>query len=144
MNIMSKQPPFHLAFPVKNLEETISFYRDLLKCKIGRKDKRWVDFDFFGHQLTAHLRPEEFDKPVATNPVDDHEVPVRHFGVILPWDVWHELADRLKKNGIAFVIEPYIRFKGKPGEQATMFFKDPSGNALEFKAFKDSNRIFAS
>ena len=141
---MNKQPLFHLAFPVKDIEKTISFYRDLLNCKMGRQDERWVDFDFFGHQLTAHLRPEEFGKPVATNPVDDHEVPVRHFGAILPWEEWHNLAERLREADISFIIEPYIRFKGKPGEQATMFFEDPSGNALEFKAFKDESRVFAN
>ena len=141
---MNKQPLFHLAFPVKDIETTISFYRDLLNCEIGRQDERWVDFDFFGHQLTAHLRPEEFGKPVATNPVDDHEVPVRHFGAILPWKEWHNLAERLREADISFIIEPYIRFKGKPGEQATMFFEDPSGNALEFKAFKDESRVFAN
>ena len=141
---MKPKPLFHLAFPVKDLQQTIEFYGQLLHCQIGRQSDRWVDFDFFGHQLTAHLRPEEIGKPVATNPVDNHEVPVRHFGAILPWEEWHELADRLKKQKVSFIIEPYIRFKGEPGEQATMFFTDPSGNALEFKSFKDESRVFAT
>jgi len=141
---MKQTPLFHLAFPVKDLPKTIEFYAQLLQCEIGRKSDRWVDFDFFGHQLTAHLRPEEFGKPVATNPVDNHNVPVRHFGAILPWNEWHELADRLKGEKVTFIIEPYIRFKDEPGEQATMFFTDPSGNALEFKSFKDESHVFAT
>ena len=134
--------PFHLAFPINDIEKTKSFYKDLLHCKIGREDVKWVDFNFFGHQLSAHLKPDEL-KSAKKNSVDGKEVPVRHFGVILNWDKWHALSKRLISNNIEFVIEPYIRFKGQIGEQATMFFLDPSGNALEFKAFKDPDQIFA-
>ncbi len=135
--------PFHLAFPVKDLETTRQFYRELIGCKTGRESDRWIDFDFFGNQITAHLKPEEV-QAVSTNAVDGEAVPVRHFGAILEWQQWHDLAHRLKEKQINFVIEPYIRFKGQPGEQATMFFYDPSGNALEFKSFKDASRIFAT
>ena len=110
-------------------------------CSTGRESERWIDFDFFGHQIVAHLAPAERD--TATNPVDGEDVPVRHFGVILEWDQWQVLADKLKKACVKFVIEPGIRFKGQVGEQATLFFKDPSGNALEFKAFRDPSQIFA-
>ncbi len=134
--------PFHLAFPVKDLNQTRAFYMDLLGCTEGRSAERWVDFDFFGHQLSAHLTDDEISEPPA-NPVDGKQVPIKHFGAILEWKVWHNLADRLKTNDIEFVIEPYIRFKGEVGEQATMFFMDPSGNALEFKSFKDPKLIFA-
>lgn len=135
-------PRFHLAFPVKELEETMKFYRDLLGCKTGRSSDKWIDFDFWGHQVVAHLSPEDAGKS-ASNEVDGHKVPAKHFGVILEWGEFDKLAKKLKKAGQEFVIEPYIRFEGKPGEQATMFFLDPSGNALEFKAFKDENQIFA-
>ena len=135
--------PFHLAFPVKDLEATRKFYKELLGCKIGRTAERWIDFNFFGNQVTAHLKPEELEK-VTTNAVDGEEVPVRHFGAILEWQQWHDMVDRLREHSISFVIEPYIRFEGEPGEQATMFFYDPSGNALEFKSFKDPSRIFAT
>lgn len=135
--------PFHLAFPIKDIEETRSFYGDLLRCAIGRSTDKWIDFNFFGHQLSAHVKPEELAL-AKTNEVDGHAVPVRHFGAILEWEQWHQLAERLKQRGINFVIEPYIRFKGEVGEQATMFFLDPSGNALEFKSFKDPSQIFAS
>lgn len=135
-------PPFHLAFPVKDLEQTLTFYRDLLGCDTGRSSDEWIDFNFWGHQVVAHLSPDEAGKS-GSNDVDGHQVPVKHFGVVLEWDEWHALADKLKEAGIDFVIEPYIRFKGEPGEQATMFFLDPSGNALEFKAFKDQSRLFA-
>lgn len=134
-------PPFHLAFPVKNLEQTRRFYHDLLGCEIGRSAEKWMDFDFFGHQLSAHVKPDEV-KNAATNPVDGDNVPVRHFGVILDWQQWHDLAEKLKKQKIKFIIEPHIRFEGQVGEQATMFFTDTSGNALEFKAFKDRSQIF--
>lgn len=136
------QIPFHLAFPVKDLEATKSFYGELLGCEMGRSAERWVDFDFFGHQLSAHLRPEALANE-PTNEVDGKAVPVRHFGAILEWNQWHTLADKLKDAGIEFIIEPYIRFKGEIGEQATMFFLDPSGNALEFKSFKDPSQVFA-
>lgn len=135
-------PRFHLAFPVKELKETLIFYRDVLGCETGRSSDKWIDFNFYGHQIVAHLSPEDAGKS-AKNEVDGHKVPAKHFGVILEWDQWHELVDRLIEKNQKFVIEPYIRFKGKPGEQATMFFLDPSGNALEFKAFRDENQIFA-
>lgn len=135
-------PRFHLAFPVKELEGTMSFYRDLLGCKTGRSSDQWIDFDFWGHQVVAHVSPEDAGKS-ASNEVDGHKVPAKHFGVILEWDEFDKLAGRLKESGQKFVIEPYIRFEGQPGEQATMFFLDPSGNALEFKAFKDESQIFA-
>lgn len=135
--------PFHLAFPVSDLEATREFYETTLGCTIGRSSDRWVDFDFFGHQLSAHLTEERPADPM-TNPVDGKSVPVRHFGAILDMDSWEKLAGRLKDAGMDFVIEPYIRFRGEPGEQATMFFLDPSGNALEFKAFRDKAKIFAT
>jgi len=133
--------PFHLAFPVADLEKTIWFYGDVLECEIGRRSTRWVDFNFFGHQLSAHLRPDELSD-THKNPVDGHNVPVRHFGVILDMDRWNILKKRLEDLKISFIIEPYTRFKGKPGEQSTMFIKDPSGNALEFKAFRNWDMIF--
>lgn len=138
-----ENPPFHMAFPVASLIETRDFFEGLLGCSIGRTSEKWIDFNFFGHQITAHLKPEEV-KGFQSNEVDGDQVPVRHFGVILPWEQWEELADRLQNKGIDFIIKPQVRFKGEVGEQATMFFLDPSGNALEFKAFKDANSIFAS
>ncbi len=140
---MSQFKPFHLAFPIRDIEETRAFYGGLLGCSIGRNTDKWIDFNFFGHQLSAHIRPEELSL-VKANEVDGKNVPVRHFGVILPWDEWHALADKLTHHGIEFVIEPYIRFKGEVGEQATMFFLDPCGNALEFKSFQDESQIFAT
>jgi uncharacterized protein len=137
---MSQIQPFHLAFPVHDLEAARAFYAGLLGCPTGRESKEWIDFDLYGHQIVAHLAPKE--AAAATNKVDGEDVPVRHFGVILEWAQWEKLAERLKGK-VKFVIEPGIRFKGQVGEQATMFFKDPSGNALEFKAFKDPSRIFA-
>jgi hypothetical protein len=134
--------PFHLAFPIREIEETRTFYQDLLGCEIGRSTEKWIDFNFFGHQLSAHVKPEELAQAKA-NQVDGKNVPVRHFGVVLNWEDWHTLADRLKENKLDFIIEPYIRFKGEVGEQATMFFLDPSGNALEFKSFQDPTQIFA-
>lgn len=135
--------PFHLAFPVKDLAATRHFYETVLGCSIGRTADTWIDFNFFGHQITAHLSPTEFDA-ISTNVVDEKQVPVRHWGVILEMQQWQDLADRLQNQGIEFVIAPYIRFKGEVGEQATMFFLDPSGNALEFKAFQQDAAIFAS
>ena len=135
--------PFHLAFPINDINETKSFYKKILGCKIGREDVKWVDFDFFGHQLSAHVKPDEL-KNTKKNAVDGKDVPVRHFGVILEWEAWHSLSEKLKNNNISFIIEPYIRFEGEIGEQATMFFLDPSGNALEFKSFKDPEQIFAN
>ena len=134
--------PFHLAFPIKDIEETRKFFGELLGCEIGRSTEKWIDFNFFGHQLSAHVKPDEL-KNAQTNEVDGKSVPVRHFGAILQWQQWHDLADKLKMNNIDFIIEPYIRFKGEVGEQATMFFLDPSGNALEFKSFKEPSQIFA-
>ncbi|MEY3703382.1 MAG: hypothetical protein RLZZ561_1002 [Pseudomonadota bacterium] len=135
--------PFHLAFPVHDLAAARAFYRDVLGCGEGRSSEQWIDFDLYGHQIVAHLDPAA--KPVATsNPVDGHDVPVPHFGVVLTMDQWEGLAARLRAAGIRFGIEPHIRFKGQPGEQATMFFLDPSGNALEFKAFADDAMLFAT
>ncbi|MBT0812527.1 VOC family protein [Litoribacter ruber] len=139
---MTQYNPFHLAFPIRDIEETRKFYQELLGCEIGRSTDKWIDFNFFGHQLSAHVKPEELQQ-AKSNEVDGKNVPVRHFGAILEWDAWHELADKLKAHKIDFIIEPYIRFKGEVGEQATMFFLDPSGNALEFKAFQDRGQIFA-
>ena len=134
-------PPFHLAFPVHDLAAARAFYTGTLGCRIGREAERWIDFDFFGHQITAHLAPG--DGPAAASAVDGDRVPVRHFGVILEWHAWQALARRLGERGVAFLIGPRIRFAGAPGEQATLFIEDPSGNALEFKAFRDPARIFA-
>ena len=135
--------PFHLAIPVKNLELCRTFYRDIIQCIEGRSDTHWVDFNFFGHQLVIHQK-DNFIPQQISNPVDGHEVPVPHFGVVLSMNEWRKLSERLKENGTKFIIEPTIRFKGKPGEQATLFFKDPEGNALEFKAFKDLSQLFVS
>jgi uncharacterized protein len=127
--------PFHLAFPVADLASTRRFYGELLGCPEGRSSSEWIDFDLFGHQL-----PKAADHH---NEVDGHDVPVPHFGVVLDWDHFHNFAERLRSQGVKFVIEPYVRFAGQVGEQATMFFRDPSGNALEFKAFKDRGQLFA-
>ncbi|MBD3676546.1 MAG: VOC family protein [Planctomycetaceae bacterium] len=135
-------PPFHLAFPVHDLSEAREFYGGLLGCEEGRSADTWIDYNFFGHQIVAHVTPTaEADSP-GSNPVDGHDVPVPHFGVVLPWEEWEQLAEKLKAAEIKFVIEPYIRFAGQTGEQATMFFLDPSGNALEFKAFRDPDELF--
>ena len=136
------RPRFHLAFPVRDLAEARTFYGGLLECPEGRSSPEWVDFDFYGHQVVAHLSPGEAEHR-ATNSVDGEQVPVRHFGAILTLPEWHVLAGRLEDAGVKFVIEPQIRFEGQPGEQATMFFLDPSGNALEFKAFADDSMVFA-
>jgi extradiol dioxygenase family protein len=135
-------PLFHLAFPVTDLGKARAFYGGLLGCPEGRSADTWVDFDFYGHQIVAHLAPGEAGHR-HTSAVDGHEVPVRHFGVILAMAEWQALADRLVAAGVDFVIEPHVRFKGEIGEQATMFFLDPCGNALEFKAFKDFSQVFA-
>jgi extradiol dioxygenase family protein len=134
--------PFHIAFPVHDIAVARQFYGELLGCTEGRSTTEWVDFDFYGHQVVAHLAPEETGVS-PTNKVDGHGVPVRHFGALLHLDQWQALAARLQAVGTEFIIEPYIRFKGEPGEQATMFFLDPSGNALEFKAFADLSMLFA-
>jgi extradiol dioxygenase family protein len=133
---------FHLAFPVKDIAETRRFYGELIGCAEGRSAPNWVDFDFYGHQLVAHLAPDECGCE-ATSLVDGHAVPARHFGAIIERSQWDALAARLRAAKIAFIIEPYIRFQGLPGEQATMFFLDPSGNALEFKSFADLGQLFA-
>jgi extradiol dioxygenase family protein len=136
--------PFHLAFPVRDIEEARRFYGGLLQGAEGRSDSEWVDFDFFGHQLVAHRQASvPGPDPAHHNQVDGHAVPIPHFGVVLPGGTWHGLADRLRKAHVHFVIEPYIRLQGQVGEQATMFFLDPSGNALEFKAFRDPTQLFA-
>ncbi len=140
---MNNIRPFHVAFPVNNLEVTRKFYAEVLGCKVGRSAERWIDFDLFSHQISAHLVDEE-KKSGKTNPVDGKNVPVLHWGVILTMEQWEKLAENVKKHGVKFIIEPYIRFKGEVGEQATMFFLDPSGNALGFKAFKNDASIFAT
>lgn len=140
---MSKTYPFHLAIPVDDLQLCRTFYRDVLNCKEGRSSEHWVDFNFYGHQLVIHYNPKDENSNLHTNPVDGKNVPVPHFGVVLPWKTFHELVLSLEQKEVKFIIKPYIRFEGLVGEQATMFFKDPSGNALEFKAFKDINQLFA-
>jgi uncharacterized protein len=135
--------PFHLAFPVHDLAVARAFYGDLLGCSEGRSSDHWIDFDLYGHQIVAHLDAGMTPRPIH-NAVDGHNVPVPHFGVVLTMPQWDELAARLKAAGVRFGIEPYVRFKGQVGEQATMFFTDPSGNALEFKAFADDGQLFAT
>lgn len=135
--------PFHLAFPVKDLEATRAFFQDVLGCQLGRTSDRWIDIDFWGNQITAHLVDEDMPEHLA-NAVDGKQVPVRHFGAILGMDEWEALAERLRQFGVTFVIAPYVRFQGEVGEQATMFFLEPSGNAIEFKAFRDFSQIFAT
>ena len=139
---MTDRPPFHLAFPVTSLAAARRFYGELLGCPEGRSSETWVDFDFHGHQIVAHLAPEEARRVVAHD-VDGDAVPVRHFGLVLTMADWDALATRLRAAGVEFVIEPHVRFRGQPGEQATMFLLDPCGNALEFKAFADPARLFA-
>jgi extradiol dioxygenase family protein len=133
--------PFHLAFPVHDLAAARSFYRDVMGCVEGRSSDEWIDFDFYGHQIVAHLAPST--GPVAGNEVDGKHVPVPHFGVVLSMDIWQALADRLQQAGVQFVIEPHIRFASQVGEQATMFFYDPSNNAIEIKGFADMSQLFA-
>ena len=135
-------PPFHLAFPVDDLAAARAFYGGVLGCPEGRSADEWVDFDLYGHQIVAHLAPEAVRKR-ATNPVDGEDVPVPHFGLVLAMDAWKALAQRLESLGVEFVIPPTVRFAGQPGEQATMFFRDPAGNALEFKAMADPAKLFA-
>ena len=135
-------PPFHLAFPVDDLAAARRFYGDLLGCPEGRSSEQWIDFDLHGHQIVAHLAPDAARARVS-NPVDGEAVPVPHFGVVLPMAVWKQLAEKLQAEGTCFVIEPTVRFEGQPGEQATMFFLDPAGNALEFKAMADPAKLFA-
>ncbi|MCH1479402.1 MAG: VOC family protein [Crocinitomicaceae bacterium] len=136
--------PFHLAIPVKNLSVARTFYKEILECSEGRTSKEWVDFDFFGHQLVLHENPDlSISNRSSSNEVDGHNVPIPHFGVVLDWEDWIKLSERLKAKQINFIIAPYIRFEGKIGEQATMFFLDPENNALEFKAFKNIDQLFA-
>ena len=136
-------PPFHLAFPVHDLAAARTFYGGVLGCREGRSSDRWIDFDFFGHQVVAHLT-DRAPGEVETNEVDGHAVPASHFGVVLDWEEFPRVADLLKSHEVEFLIEPYIRFEEKPGEQATMFVRDPSGNALEFKSFRDPSQLFAT
>lgn len=136
------RPRFHLAFPVHDLEAARGFYAGLLDCAVGRESDRWIDFDFYGHQITAHLCAS--DEQTPANAVDGDRVPVRHFGLILAREDWEALARKLTAAGTQFLIEPRVRFAGQPGEQATMFIRDPSGNALEFKSFDDDSAIFAA
>lgn len=141
---MSDLPPFHLAIPVDDLAAARAFYGELLGCPEGRSAEQWVDFDFFGHQLVCHVSANAPGRGAATNPVDGHDVPVPHFGAVLGMDAWHALAEHLRAAGVEFVIEPHVRFEGQPGEQATMFLLDPSGNAIELKAFRDvAGQLFA-
>ncbi|WP_282038241.1 VOC family protein [Halomonas alimentaria] len=136
--------PFHLAIPVHDLPAARAFYGEVFGLEEGRSSAHWVDFDFFGHQLVIHEHPKmPYQDNAHTNAVDGHDVPVPHFGVVLGWDDWEALAERLRERGTEFVIEPYVRFQGQVGEQATMFLLDPCGNALEFKAFKDMGQLFA-
>ncbi len=145
---MTKLTPFHVAFPVDDLDAARHFYGTVLACPEGRSADTWIDFDLYGHQIVAHLKPSSGEsqgsEDLHHNPVDGHDVPVPHFGVVLDMAAWQLLAARLKAAGVTFVIEPYVRFKGEVGEQATMFFLDPAGNALEFKAFADMDQLFAS
>lgn len=136
--------PFHIAFPVDDLAAARHFYGTVLGCPEGRSSEQWIDFDFFGHQIVAHHKPAAPDAPKRhANAVDGHDVPVPHFGVVLTQQDWQALADRVTAAGVTFVIEPYTRFAGQTGEQSTMFFLDPAGNALEFKAFADLSQLFA-
>jgi len=135
--------PFHLAFPVRDIAEARAFWGGVMGCPEGRSAPDWVDFDFYGHQIVAHLAPEREAKAEASNAVDGHDVPVPHFGIVLGMEEWRELAERLTAAGVEFAIEPHIRFEGQPGEQATMFFRDPSGNAIEMKGFADRSKLFA-
>ena len=138
--LLDKLSPFHLAIPVNDLDKAKEFYNGLLRAEIGRSDPTWVDFNFYGHQLVCHLT--ENNNAQSKNPVDQHDVPVPHFGIVLEWDTFHQLAMDLKNNKVEFIIEPTIRFKGQVGEQATLFLNDPSGNAIEFKSFKDQENLF--
>ena len=140
---MSALRPFHLAIPVRNIAESRAFYGEMLGCPEGRSAEHWVDFNFYGHQLVTHLDEQQSSNHAIHNPVDGHGVPVPHFGVVLSMTDWKELRDRLRQAEVEFIIEPYIRFRGEPGEQATMFFADPSGNHIEIKAFEDLSQLFA-
>ncbi len=144
-------PPFHLAFPVDDLDAARRFYVGMLGCREGRSSEHWIDFDLFGHQIVAHFvksnpndgQNDGFPGDAGNNRVDGHDVPVPHFGVVLTWELWQELAEQLRQAGVQFEIEPSVRFRDQPGEQGTMFFRDPAGNALEFKSFRDLDQLFA-
>ncbi len=140
---MSERPRFHLAFPVTDLEAARGFYAGVLGCPTGRESANWIDFDFFGHQLVAHQVAEADHPASASNPVDGHQVPASHFGVVLGWDDFQPMVERLRAGKVPFLIEPCVRFEGRMGEQATCFVTDPSGNALEFKAFRDIGALFS-
>jgi extradiol dioxygenase family protein len=137
--------PFHVAVPVYDLKEARKFYREVLGCTEGRNTDHWADFNLYGHQFVIHLQPKpaDYDTKMHNSSVDGHHVPIPHYGVVLEWEAWHQLVTRLKGYGVKFLLDPGIRFEGQPGEQATLFFLDPSGNALEFKAFRDINQLFA-
>ena len=137
-----QRPLFHLAFPVGDLEAARNFYVDILGCKMGRSSAEWIDFDFFGNQITAHLTRDR--ATVKSNAVDGHDIPVPHFGLIMSWEDWHRAVDHMNYIGVAFRVAPHIRFKGSTGEQATFFLEDPSGNCLEFKAFRDPQAVFST
>ena len=139
---MQNISPFHIAIPVHNLQECRTFYREILGCEEGRSSDHWVDFNLFGHQLVIHYKPKS-EEALHTNPVDGKNVPVPHYGVVLPWETFESFSAQLQEKGIEFVIEPYIRFEGEVGEQGTLFFLDPAGNALEFKAFRNIDQLFA-
>jgi len=139
---LNNTPLFHLAFPVNNIEKTKEFYTKVLDCKIGRTSTNWVDFNFFGHQITAHLSENELSYK-KYNKVDEKNVPIRHFGLVLDWDVWHKVKNKLILRKVDFLISPYVRFEGEIGEQATLFFLDPSSNAIELKSFKNKDRLFS-
>ena len=142
-HILVSHPRFHLAFPVVDLDQTRDFYGRILGCPTGRESERWIDFDFFGHQLVAHLVSPRDHPTQVTNQVDNHGVPASHFGVILEWRQFDQMVERLKNHRVKFVIEPYLRFEGRKGEQATLFVRDPSNNYLEFKAFRNIEALFA-
>lgn len=133
--------PFHLAFPIRDIEEARKFYTEVIGCEVGRESDKWIDFNFYGHQISAHLKPEECSN-AQTNHVDGEEVPVRHFGLVLEWSNWENLAKNIESKNVKFLIKPQTRFKGAVGEQGTFFIKDPSGNALEFKTFRDIGNLF--
>jgi hypothetical protein len=135
--------PFHLALPIRDLASARAFYAEVLGCPVGRESERWIDFDFYGHQLSLHLTPADA-QAIATNPVDGDDVPVRHFGVVLAWNEWEALGKRLARAGVPFRISPHVRFRGEVGEQGTFFVQDPSGNDLEFKSFRDPARLFCA
>jgi len=139
---MSDRPPFHLAIPVDDLDAARQFYTEILGCRVGRSSAEWIDFDFYGHQVVAHL--SQTQSMHTHNLVDHHAIPVPHFGVVLDWENWTLLTEKMRKMGVKFMIEPYTRFAGQVGEQGTMFFLDPAGNAIEIKAFKNLDNLFAS